>query len=62
MKGFMILTATFILLGFVYLNAIDRQQAEIDKQMWCDAVREYKASDGKYGWPDNGHFDEDCRE
>ena len=61
MKGLMMLTATMLLLGFVYLAAVEKQEKALDRKHWCEMVKEHIDTKGEYGWPDDGSYEEECR-
>lgn len=55
------LTTIMLLLGFVYLAAVEKQEKALELKHWCEMVKEHIDTNGEYGWPDDGSYEEDCK-
>jgi len=46
-----VLIAVFLLGAVGIVNTLDKRSEQNQVSLYCDMVAEYKASNGKHGWP-----------
>ena len=46
-----VLFGVFLLAGIGIVNTLDKRSEQNQSDLYCEMVEEFKASDGKHGWP-----------
>lgn len=46
-----VLIAAFLLAAVGIVNTLDKRSEANERDLYCEMVAEYKASNGKHGWP-----------
>lgn len=46
-----VLFGVFLLAAFGIVNTLDKRSEQNQASLYCEMVAEYKASNGKHGWP-----------